>query len=222
MKRRDFIALIGGGARRGQRLAGATVGQDTTNWRVDRGGRRRSASTVPPCRLPGDCKNWLDDIVIETRYFATSDAETLRRYAKELVALQPDLLLSQSTNTTDALLNERTFVQSFSQSFLTRSAMASSRVPRPGGNVTRLTISNRRSAASGSSCSGVAPSVTRVLVPRDSATLPALSSVDFISLSLRATASLLRIDVRAAFVRTLPNSNPPSSNTHVHPSAASS
>jgi hypothetical protein len=39
------------------------------------------------------------DIMMDTRYFSSSDAETLQRYAKELVALQPDLILSQSTST---------------------------------------------------------------------------------------------------------------------------
>ena len=48
---------------------------------------------------------------METRYFASSDAETVQRYAKELVALQPDLLLSQNTNTTDQLYcNKRALI----------------------------------------------------------------------------------------------------------------
>jgi putative ABC transport system substrate-binding protein len=47
----------------------------------------------------------------------------------------------------------------------------------------------------------IAPNVTRVVVPHNSATLSGLSSAEYYLSSLRATASLLRIDVRAAFVR---------------------
>ena len=44
------------------------------------------AIIVPPCRLPGELQKlgWTD-IIMETRYFASSDVEKLQRYAKELV-----------------------------------------------------------------------------------------------------------------------------------------
>src|SRR5262245_61327806 len=45
------------------------------------------------------------NIQIATR-FATPDVEAMQRFAKELVALQPDLILSQSTPTTAALLQQ--------------------------------------------------------------------------------------------------------------------
>jgi ABC-type uncharacterized transport system substrate-binding protein len=77
---------------------------------------------------------------IDIRWATTSDAPAMQRFAKELVALQPDLILSHNTPTTAALLGQtRTipivfavvsdpigtgFVQSF---------------PRPGGNVTGFT-----------------------------------------------------------------------------------
>ena len=47
----------------------------------------------------------------------------------------------------------------------------------------------------------IAPSVTRVLVPHNSATLSGLPSVEYYLSSLRATAAFLKIDARAAFVR---------------------
>ena len=78
---------------------------------------------------------------IDTRWATPDDAESMRRFAKELVALQPDLLLSSTTPTTSALLQQtRTipivfaivadpigsgFVASFAQ---------------PGGNVTGFTF----------------------------------------------------------------------------------
>jgi len=46
------------------------------------------------------------DITMDTRYVASNDPETHQRYAKELVALQPDLLLAQNTDTTKALLQQ--------------------------------------------------------------------------------------------------------------------
>ena len=82
---------------------------------------------------------WAEDrnIRFDTRWATPEDAEARQRFAKELVALQPDLILSAATPTTTALLQQtRTipivfvtvadpvgsgFVASFS---------------RPGGNVT--------------------------------------------------------------------------------------
>jgi putative tryptophan/tyrosine transport system substrate-binding protein len=46
------------------------------------------------------------DIMMDTRYSGSLDAETIQRFAKELVALQPDLLLSHNTPTTKALLQQ--------------------------------------------------------------------------------------------------------------------
>jgi putative tryptophan/tyrosine transport system substrate-binding protein len=43
---------------------------------------------------------------IDTRWAIPDDAESMRRFAKELVALQPDLLLSSTTPTTSALLQQ--------------------------------------------------------------------------------------------------------------------
>jgi putative tryptophan/tyrosine transport system substrate-binding protein len=78
---------------------------------------------------------------IDTRWATPDDAESMRRFAKELVALQPDLLLSSTTPTTSALLQQTHtipivfaivadpigsgFVASFAQ---------------PGGNVTGFTF----------------------------------------------------------------------------------
>jgi putative tryptophan/tyrosine transport system substrate-binding protein len=43
---------------------------------------------------------------IDTRWATPDDAELMRRFAMELVALQPDLLLSSTTPTTTALLQQ--------------------------------------------------------------------------------------------------------------------
>ena len=140
---------------------------------------------------------------METRYFATSDAETLQRYAKELVALQPDLLLSQSTNTTDALLQQTRVIPiifALVSDPVGNGFVAS--FPRPGGNVTGFTISEPTMGGKWIELlKEIAPSVTRVLVPHNSATLSGLPSVDYYLSSLRTTASFLKIDARAVFVR---------------------
>ena len=49
---------------------------------------------------------WVEDrnIRFDTRWTTPEDAEARRRFAKELVALQPDLILSAVTPTTAALL----------------------------------------------------------------------------------------------------------------------
>ena len=43
---------------------------------------------------------------IDTRWAASADAEAMQRFAKELVALQPDLILSNTTPTTAAPSSE--------------------------------------------------------------------------------------------------------------------
>src|SRR5262245_31167087 len=43
---------------------------------------------------------------IDIRWAAPDDAQSMQRFAKELVALQPDLILSHTTPTTTALLQQ--------------------------------------------------------------------------------------------------------------------
>jgi len=77
------------------------------------------------------------NIRIDTRWGAPGDAEAIQRFAKELVALQPDLILSHSTPTTAALLQQtRTIpiVFAFVADPVGSGFVAS--FPRPGGNVT--------------------------------------------------------------------------------------
>jgi putative ABC transport system substrate-binding protein len=99
---------------------------------------------------------WTDgrNIWIDTRWATPSDAESRQRFATELVALQPDLTLAQSTPITAALLQQTRIIpivfvnvtdpvgSGFVASF-----------PRPGGNVTVSSNSSRRWPASGWSCS---------------------------------------------------------------------
>ena len=205
MKRREFIALIGGGA-----AAWPAIGRAQQSGRIRRIGvlmaaaesDRQVQSRLAVFRGELQKLGWTN-IVMETRYFATSDAETLHRYAKELVALQPDLLLSQSTNTTDALLQQTRVIPiifALVSDPVGNGFVAS--FPRPGGNVTGFTISEPTMGGKWIELlTEIAPSVTRVLVPHNSATLSGLPSVDYYLNSLRTTASFLKIDARAVFAR---------------------
>jgi putative ABC transport system substrate-binding protein len=80
------------------------------------------------------------NIRIDTRW-ATPDVEPMQRFAKELVALQPDLILSQSTPTTAALLQQtRTIPIIFADIADPVGSGFVTSFPRPGGNVTGLVL----------------------------------------------------------------------------------
>jgi putative ABC transport system substrate-binding protein len=82
---------------------------------------------------------WIEDrnIRIDTRWTTPGDANSVQRFAKELVALQPDLILSNTTPTTAALLQQtRTIPIVFA---IVGDPVGSGFVAtfsRPGGNVT--------------------------------------------------------------------------------------
>ena len=77
------------------------------------------------------------NIRIDTRWATPGDAESRQRFAKELVALQPDLILSHGTPATATLLQQtRTIPIVFAAvSDPVGSGFVAS-FPRPGGNVT--------------------------------------------------------------------------------------
>jgi putative ABC transport system substrate-binding protein len=204
MKRRRFIGLVGGAAmwpalaRAQQSGRTKRIGVLMAAAESDRQAQARLAVFRRELQMLG----WTD-IIIETRYFASSDAETLQRYAKELVALQPDLLLSQNTNTTDALLQQTRVIPiifAIVSDPVGNGFVAS--FPRPGGNVTGFTISQPTMGGKWLELlKEIAPTVTRVLVPHNSATLSGLPSVEYYLSSLRASAALSGVDVNAAFIR---------------------
>ena len=82
---------------------------------------------------------WMEgrNIQLDTRWVSPDDAEARQRFAKELVALQPDLILSSVTPTTAALLQHtRTIPIVFATvSDPVGSGFVAS-LARPGGNVT--------------------------------------------------------------------------------------
>jgi putative ABC transport system substrate-binding protein len=141
MRRREFIALLGGAALALPRVARAQ----------EPGGMRRIGVLMAYAESDREGKAWLAafregleklgwtegrNIRIDTRW-ATADVELMQRFAKDLVALQPDLILTQNTPTTAAMLQQtRTIPIIFaSVSDPIGSGFVAS-FPRPGGNVT--------------------------------------------------------------------------------------
>ena len=180
MRRREFLGVLGSAAAAWPLAAGAQQ-----SGRIRRIGvlmaaaesDRQVQSRLAVFRGELQKLGWTD-IIMETRYFASSDAETVQRYAKELVALQPDLFLSQNTNTTDALLQQTRVIPiifAIVSDPIGNGFVAS--FPRPGGNVTGFTISEPTMGGKWLELlKEIAPSVTRVLVPHNSATLSGLPS----------------------------------------------
>ena len=144
MRRRDFITLLGGAAAwplaaraqqaDGMRRIGVLMGYAESD--------REGQAFVAAFREGLQKLGWTEgrNIRIETRWAAPDDAESRQRFAKELVALQPDVILANNTPTTAAMLQQtRTIPIIFaSVSDPVGSGFVAS-FPRPGGNVTGFT-----------------------------------------------------------------------------------
>jgi putative ABC transport system substrate-binding protein len=147
---------------------------------------------------------WMEDrnIRFDIRWATPEDAEARRRFAKELVSLQPDLILSAVTPTTAALLEQtRTIPIVFATvSDPVGSGFVAS-LARPGGNVTGF-------QAMVGSLAGkwlellkeIAPRVTRVAMLFNPAVAPSVES--FLN-PFRAAASSFAVEAIAAPVRDL-------------------
>ena len=143
MKRREFITLLGAP------LAWPLAARAQQGERVRRIGVLAAYSESDPeaqarvgaFREGLQKLGWVEgrNIRIDTRW-ATSDAALMQRFAEELVALQPELILSSSRPTTAALLHQtRTIPIIFA---IVADPVGSGFVasfPRPGGNVTGFT-----------------------------------------------------------------------------------
>jgi putative ABC transport system substrate-binding protein len=115
------------------------------------------------------------NIRIDTRWWATpGDAESIQRFAKELVALQPDLILSHNTPIAAALLQQtRTIPIVFA---IVADPIGSGLVAsfaRPGGNVTGFTTMEPTMAGKWLELlKEIAPRVNRVAFLFNPATAP--------------------------------------------------
>ena len=145
MRRRAFITLLGGAAAwplaaRAQqpdqvRRIGVLMGYAES----DSDARAWYAAFREALQKLG----WTEDrnIQIDTRWATPDDSESMRRLAKELVAPQPNVILSSTTPTTTALLQQtRTIPIVFA---IVADPIGSGFVAsfaRPGGNVTGFTF----------------------------------------------------------------------------------
>jgi ABC-type uncharacterized transport system substrate-binding protein len=140
MKRREFIMLLGGAAAwplaaraqqpNGMRRIGIliTLAESDTVGQAYVGAFREELQKL----------GWMEGRTfrIDTRR-ATPDVESIQRFAKELVALQPDVILTQNTPTTASMLQQtRTIPIIFANVADPVGSGFVASLPRPGGNVT--------------------------------------------------------------------------------------
>ena len=144
-KRRSFITLIGGAAAAWPLAAYAQQPERMRRIGVLMTGAEsdpQAQAFVAAFREGLQKLGWTDgrNIQIDTRWATLGDAELRQRMAKEVVALQPDLILSQNTPTTAALVQQtRTIPIIFTAvSDPVGSGFVAS-FNRPGGNVTGFT-----------------------------------------------------------------------------------
>src|SRR6266700_4794085 len=113
MKRREFITLLGGLAAAWPLTARAQQGERTRRIGVlmgvadDREGQARVTALKQGLQELG----WTDgrNIQIETR-FGGADADRIRAYAAELVALAPEVIVGQTTSVIQALRHATSFI----------------------------------------------------------------------------------------------------------------
>ncbi len=145
MRRREFITLLGGSAawphaaraeqgERMRRIGVLTSGADAD----DPVGRARSAAFLQGLQRLG----WTDGRNIQIDYrWCAGDADNMRKYAAELVALAPDVILASGTATAAPLLQAtRTVPIVFVQVTNPVGAGFVDSLARPGGNATGFVL----------------------------------------------------------------------------------
>jgi putative ABC transport system substrate-binding protein len=141
LERREFITLLGAAAswplaaraqqREGIRRIGALMGYPEA--------QSEFASFVQELQKLG----WVEgrNLRTDVRWGIPADPESMPRFAKELVTLQPDLILSQSTPSTAALLQEtRTIPIVFAIVADPVGSGFVASLARPGGNATGFAV----------------------------------------------------------------------------------
>jgi putative tryptophan/tyrosine transport system substrate-binding protein len=205
MKRREFILLLGGAAAALPLAARAQQGERVRRIGVLMGypeNDLEGPAFFAAFREGLEKLGWVEDrnIRFDTRWATPDDAEARQRFAKELVALQPDLILSSVTPTTAALLQQtRTIPIVFATvSDPVGSGFVAS-LARPGGNITGF-------QAMVGSLAGkwlellkeIAPRVARVAILFNPAVAP--YSESFLN-PFKAAASSFAVEAIAAPVR---------------------
>jgi putative ABC transport system substrate-binding protein len=205
IRRREFVILLGGGAAAAWPLAAHAQQAQMRRIGVlmpyaadDREGQARLVAFQQALAELG----WSDgaNVRIETRWGA-GDADRYRRYAAELMALAPDVVLAVTTTVAAALQREtRSVPIVFVGAIDPVGAGVVASLARPGGNTTGFTtfeygLSPKWLAL----LKEIAPHVTRAAVIRDptpAAMIGLLGGIQSVAPSLRVELNL--IDMREA------------------------
>jgi putative tryptophan/tyrosine transport system substrate-binding protein len=203
MRRRKFIALLGGSA-----IAWPLGARAQQSERM-----RRIAVLLPATTDDPQYQTWFGaflqglqqsgwtigrNVQIDTRW-ATANADAVRRNAAELVALAPDVIFANGASTLGPLLNvTRTVPIVFAAVADPVGAGFVHNLARPGGNATgfmafEYSISTKWLEL----LKQIAPSVTRVAVLRDPTTTSGIGQFGVI----QAMAPSLRVEVSHVNVR---------------------
>src|SRR4051812_28610976 len=144
MRRREFITLLGGVAAaspmlaRAQQLKGLRkIGVLLTNPEDD----AETRANVEAFRQGLEALGWTPGRNVEVEYrWARGDHNLLRTYARELVASNPDVILTHSVQSVAALRDEtRTIPIVFASASDPVDAGLVASLARPGGNITGFT-----------------------------------------------------------------------------------
>jgi putative tryptophan/tyrosine transport system substrate-binding protein len=175
MRRREFITLLGGaaaawpvGARAQQGDRVRRIGVLMSLAADDPQGQARIAAFLQGLQQLG----WTNgsNVRIDTRW-GTGSAEEIRKYAAELIALAPDIILASGGSVAGPLLQvTRTVPIVFTQTPDPVGAGFVDSLARPGGNATGFTLFEYGMGAKWLELlKEIAPSVTRAAVLRDAA-----------------------------------------------------
>ena len=204
MRRREFLKLVGGSA-----VAWPLVARAQQPERMRRIGvlmgyaesDRQGQANVAAFRMGLQKLGWTEgrNVTIEYRW-AAAEADLVQRFAKELVALQPDLILTQNTPITAAVLQQtRTIPIIFANVSDPVGSGFVAGLPRPGGNVTGLIDIDASMAGKWLGLlKEVAPRVARVAFLFNPATAP---FAEYYVTPLKAAAASFAVEAIAAPVR---------------------
>ena len=159
MKRREFITLVGGAAAAWPLAARAQQAERMRRIAVLQGGgdrddprsQRNIAAFLQALQQLG----WTDGRNVRIDYrWPAGDADKARKYAAELVAFAPDVILAIGTPSLASLLQAtRTVPIVFAQSIDPVGSGSISSLARPGGNATGFFNSNTTWPENGWNCS---------------------------------------------------------------------
>jgi putative ABC transport system substrate-binding protein len=202
MKRREFITLLGGAAAAWPVAARAQQPHRMRRIGVLMGfpeSDSQAQSYIAAFRDRLQKLGWTDgrNLQIDTRWAIPAEASSMQRLAKELVALQPDLILSHTTPTTAALLQQtRTIPIIFAVVTDPVGSGFVTSLPRPGGIVTGFTLVEPTMAAKWLQLlKQIAPHVNRVAMLFNPATA---TYADYFLKPFKAAAPSFAVEAIAA------------------------